>query len=172
MPAGQGLGAAVPGGQKCPEREADDPTGQGQGKATAWCSEQLHPKPSSWRVQGALGPIGEAALEPALSLPPQSLPQPSPGGYLQGKGHRSGLPVSRWGRGPHRGRRSPRCRARKGWRGRKRRSSSQAGMGSRRPAGDAPVRSCDGLGPRRQRGLARPNRPSSHPDFSLPLSRA
>lgn len=34
VPAGQGLGVTVPGGQKCPERE-EDQTGQGQRKPSS-----------------------------------------------------------------------------------------------------------------------------------------
>lgn len=77
MPAGHGLGVTVPGGQKCPERETD-PTGQGHRKP--------HPKPSSCRAQGTVGPCLSGSLG-ACSLPISlgSSSDQSPGGTCRAR---------------------------------------------------------------------------------------
>lgn len=64
VPAGQGLGTAVPGGQKCPERKAG-PQVRATRSPTLWCSEWPPPKLSSWRAQGTAGSL-LMALGPCL----------------------------------------------------------------------------------------------------------
>ena len=55
-----GAGWAGPGGCSAQGAEVSwkgsRPDSQGQGRPTPWCSEQVHPKPSSWRVWGTLSP--------------------------------------------------------------------------------------------------------------------
>lgn len=77
VPAGQGLGAAVPRGQKCPEREV---TAQVRAEeAPPWCAEQLCPQLCPWRAATPGPPFGGQVgiflMPPTPTVPPRGDPR-------------------------------------------------------------------------------------------------